>query len=58
MREVASTRVLIAAGMLVAKGVTLRDAARVAVAGPLTGDGKLTAGLVEVVEACLPQDAS
>src|SRR5918997_4487304 len=35
LREVASTRVLIAAGRLVAEGLSLRAAARAAVAGPL-----------------------
>ena len=34
LREVASTRVLIAAGLLVAAGLPLLEAARVAVAGP------------------------
>ena len=57
LREVASTRVLIAAGMLVAAGVTLQEAARAAVAGPLTDDHQLTAGLVELIEACLPVSA-
>ena len=35
LREVASTRVLIAAGQLVSEGLTLRDAAQAAIAGPL-----------------------
>ena len=47
LREVASTRVLIAAGRLVAEGLGLRDAARAAVAGPLTDDPVVTAGLFE-----------
>ncbi len=38
LREVASTRVLVAAGQLVTEGLSLRDAARAAVAGPLTDD--------------------
>ena len=38
LREVASTRVLIAAGRLVAEGLPLATAARAAVAGPLTDD--------------------
>jgi nitric oxide reductase NorQ protein len=58
LREVASTRVLIAAGMLVVEGVSLQDAARAAVAGPLTDDGLLTAGLVEMIEAYLPEEQS
>jgi nitric oxide reductase NorQ protein len=56
LREVASTRVLIAAGMLVAEGVPLQEAARAAVAGPLTDDALLTAGLVQMIEAYLPQE--
>ena len=43
LREVASTRVLIAAGRLIAEGLPLRDAARAAVAGPLTDDASVTA---------------
>ncbi len=38
LREVASTRVLIAAGRLIAEGLTMREAARAAIAGPLTDD--------------------
>ncbi|MBV8291732.1 MAG: CbbQ/NirQ/NorQ/GpvN family protein, partial [Mycobacterium sp.] len=38
LREVASTRVLIAAGRLVAEGLTMPEAARAAIAGPLTDD--------------------
>ena len=55
LREVASTRVLIAAGMLVGEGVPLRQAARAAVAGPLTDDHLLTAGLVEMIDVYLPE---
>jgi nitric oxide reductase NorQ protein len=54
LREVASTRVLIAAGRLTAEGVSLRDAARAAVAGPLTDDPVVTAGLVEMIDSYLP----
>ena len=57
LREVASTRVLIAAAQLVGEGLTLRDAARAAVAGPLTDDPMVTAGLFEMIDAYLP-DAS
>jgi len=49
LREVASTRVLIAAGRLVAEGLPLRVAARAAVAGPLTDDPIVGAGLVEMI---------
>src|SRR2546423_1622175 len=49
LREVASTRVLIAAGLLVAAGLPLLEAARVAVAGPLTDDPAVLAGLHEMI---------
>ena len=55
LREVASTRVLIAAGRLVAAKVPLREAAKAAIAGPLTDDHLLTVGLIELVEAYLPE---
>lgn len=51
LREVASTRVLIAAGRLVHEGVPLRDAARAAIAGPLTDDPLVTEGLFELIDA-------
>ena len=51
LREVASTRVLIAAGRLVTEGLSLRDAARAAVAGPLTDDPVVTTGLYELIDA-------
>jgi nitric oxide reductase NorQ protein len=57
LREVASTRVLIAAGRLVAEGLALRDAARAAVAGPLTDDPVVTAGLVQMIDAYLAEPA-
>jgi nitric oxide reductase NorQ protein len=53
LREVASTRVLVAAGQLVGEGLPLRDAARAAVAGPLTDDPMVTAGLIEMIDAYL-----
>ena len=53
LREVASTRVLIAAGRLVAEGLTPRDAARAAIAGPLTDDPALTSGLAQMIDAYL-----
>jgi nitric oxide reductase NorQ protein len=56
LREVASTRVLIAAGLLIARGISLRDAARAAVAGPLTDDHLLTTGLNEMIDAYLPSE--
>jgi nitric oxide reductase NorQ protein len=52
--EAASTRLLIAAGRLVAEGLAPRAAARAAVAGPLTDDPLVTAGLFEITDAYLP----
>lgn len=53
LREVASTRVLVAAGRLVAEGISARDAARAAIAGPLTDDATVTSGLVEMIDVYL-----
>jgi nitric oxide reductase NorQ protein len=53
LREVASTRVLIAAGRLVADGLGMREAARAAIAGPLTDDATVTRGLLEMIDAYL-----
>ena len=53
LREVASTRVLIAAGRLIAEGLTPRQAAAAAVAGPLTDDSTVTRGLVEMIDVYL-----
>lgn len=51
LREVSSTRVLVAAARLIADGLTPRAAARAAVAGPLTDDPLVTAGLREMIDA-------
>jgi len=56
LREVASTRVLVAAGRLVAEGLSLRDAGRAAVAGTLTDDPVVTAGLFEMIVAYLDEE--
>ena len=53
LREVASTRVLIAAGRLVAEGLSMREAARAAIAGPLTDDVAVGEALVEMIEIYL-----
>jgi len=53
LREVASTRVLIAAGRLIAEGLSPGEAARAAIAGPLTDDQEVTSGLVEMVDVYL-----
>lgn len=56
LREVASTRVLVAAGRLIAAGVDPNAAARAAIAGPLTDDPAVTRGLIEMVDAYLGDD--
>jgi nitric oxide reductase NorQ protein len=56
LREVASTRVLVAAGQLVAEGLALRAAARAAIAGPLTDDPGVTAGLFEMIDAYFTEE--
>jgi nitric oxide reductase NorQ protein len=53
LREVASTRVLIAAGRLVAEGLPVASAARAAIAGPLTDDAQLGSGLTKMIEVYL-----
>lgn len=53
LREVASTRVLIAAGRLVAEGLSLRGAARAAIAGPLTDDVAVGRALAEMIDIYL-----
>jgi nitric oxide reductase NorQ protein len=53
LREVASTRVLIAAGRLVAEGLPMREAARAAIAGPLTDDVAVGKALGEMIEIYL-----
>jgi nitric oxide reductase NorQ protein len=53
LREVASTRVLIAAGRLVSEGLSMREAARAAIAGPLTDDTAVGRGLTEMIEIYL-----
>src|SRR5262249_6208569 len=58
LREVASTRVLVAAGRLVAEGLPRREAARAAVAGPLTDGPMVTAGLFEMIDAYLADDSA
>lgn len=57
LREVASTRVLIAAGRLIAEGLPAALAARVAVAGPLTDDTAVARGLDELIEVYLGEPA-
>lgn len=56
LREVASTRVLIAAGRLIAEGLSPREAARAAIAGPLTDDAAVGRGLGEMIELYLGEE--
>src|SRR5690242_11338254 len=58
LREVASTRVLIAAGRLVAEGLSMREAARAAIAGPLTDDVAVGKALGEMIQIYLGSDGS
>ncbi|MBV8928493.1 MAG: CbbQ/NirQ/NorQ/GpvN family protein [Mycobacteriaceae bacterium] len=53
LREVASTRVLIAAGRLITEGLGPREAAQAAIAGPLTDDPAVTSGLMEMIDVYL-----
>jgi len=55
LREVASTRVLVAAGRLASEGLSLREAARIAIAGPLTDDATVMRGLVEMIDLYLEE---
>jgi nitric oxide reductase NorQ protein len=55
LREVASTRVLIAAGRLITEGLSPREAARAAIAGPLTDDSTVARGLDEMINLYLAQ---
>jgi nitric oxide reductase NorQ protein len=53
LREVASTRVLIAAGRLIAEGLTPSEATRAAIAGPLTDDVQVANGLLKMIDVYL-----
>ena len=55
LREVASTRVLIAAGRLIVEGLTMRTAAEAAIAGPLTDDVAVNRSLKEMIEVYLTE---
>ena len=54
LREVASTRTLIAAAALIHEGVSFHDAAMAAIAGPLTDDLELRDGLEAIIDAHAP----
>jgi nitric oxide reductase NorQ protein len=52
--EVASTRLLVHAGCLLAAGMELREACEAAIAGPLSDDPELHAAIMELVAMTLP----
>ena len=54
LAEVPSTRLLIAAGRLVASGISVREACRVAVVSPLSDDPTLLGAMRELVDAMFP----
>ena len=58
LREVASTRVLIAAGRLTTEGLSIVEAARAAIAGPLTDDAAVIRGLTEMIDVYLGPSAA
>jgi nitric oxide reductase NorQ protein len=58
LREAASTRTLISAAALISEGLSFRDAAIAAIAGPLTDDLELRAGLVTMIDAHAPVAAA
>ena len=55
LREVASTRVLIAAGRLIAEGLPMYAAAEAAIAGPLTDDVAVNRSLKELISVYLTE---
>lgn len=54
LQEVASIRTLIAAATLIAGGLSPREAAKAAIAGPLTDDPAIREELLAMIEAYLP----
>lgn len=55
LREVASTRVLIAAARLIKEGLSLSDAARYAIAAPLSDDVQVVNGLTKMIDVYLAE---
>ena len=53
LAEVPSTRLLVAAARLIARGVSPGDACRTAVAAPLTDEADLLAAIHDVIAAVL-----
>ena len=54
LAEVPSTRLLVAAGRLVASGIALRTACDVAIVTPLSDDATLLGAMRELVDALFP----
>jgi nitric oxide reductase NorQ protein len=54
LREVASTRTLVAAAALISAGLPFAEAAIAAIAGPLTDDVELRDGLIAMIESYAP----
>jgi nitric oxide reductase NorQ protein len=55
LREVASTRLLVSAGRLIAAGLEPRTAAQAAIGDALSDDPAVEQGLREILEACVPE---
>ena len=55
LREVSSTRVLISAGKLIGEGLSMREAARAAIVGPLVDDAKVAQSLTKLIDVYLPE---
>jgi len=55
LREVASTRLLIAAGRLVSEGLSMKEAARAAIANALTDDSVVLGGLLKMIDVYLSE---
>ena len=57
LKEVASTRTLVSAGLLIGAGLSFTEAANAAIAGPLTDDVELQNGLIAMIESYAAGDA-
>ena len=56
LREVCSTRTLVAAAALIDEGLSFTDATTAAIAGPLSDDPELRAGLLTMIATYAPPD--
>ncbi len=54
LAEVPGTRLLIAAAQLIARGVGVREACRVAIVGPLSDDATLTRAMLDLIDVTFP----